>query len=168
VTPGCGRVGCGVIWRESESNALLIGRREVPARVFTIDLTSGQRKLFKTFTPADRQGCLLISRRSFPVTSRVTFIPTNALLRISSAPSPDQDQSTIKEHTNAHSMPRSGVADVAFIGHTLRCCFATNSGLRRMMLQLAASANASSWLTTYTLEIIAMAQSSRFSPLFGF
>jgi hypothetical protein len=56
VTPGCGRVGCGVIWRESESNALLIGRREVPARVFTIDLTSGQRKLFKTFTPADLTG----------------------------------------------------------------------------------------------------------------
>src|SRR5579862_11557 len=39
-----------------DGKSLLIGRREVPARVFTIDLVSGQRKLFKTFTPADPTG----------------------------------------------------------------------------------------------------------------
>jgi eukaryotic-like serine/threonine-protein kinase len=42
-------------WAPDE-NALLVGRREVPARVLTIDLKSGQRKLFKTFSPADPTG----------------------------------------------------------------------------------------------------------------
>jgi eukaryotic-like serine/threonine-protein kinase len=40
----------------ADGKALLVGRREVPARVFTIDLATGQRKLFKTFTPADPTG----------------------------------------------------------------------------------------------------------------
>jgi|SRR5579872_2920705 len=39
-----------------DGKALLVGRREVPARVFTVDLASGQRKLFKTVTPADPTG----------------------------------------------------------------------------------------------------------------
>jgi len=39
-----------------DGKALLVGRREVPARVFTIDLGSGQRKPFKTFSPADPTG----------------------------------------------------------------------------------------------------------------
>ena len=36
--------------------ALLVGRREVPARVFLVDLKSGARKLFKTVSPADSTG----------------------------------------------------------------------------------------------------------------
>jgi Tol biopolymer transport system component len=39
-----------------DGKALLVGRREVPAGVFTIDLASGQRKPFKTFSPADPTG----------------------------------------------------------------------------------------------------------------
>jgi len=39
-----------------DGKVLLVGRREVPARVFTIDLASGQRKPFKTFSPADPTG----------------------------------------------------------------------------------------------------------------
>lgn len=39
-----------------DGKALLVGRREVPARVFTIDLGSGQRKPFKTFPPTDPTG----------------------------------------------------------------------------------------------------------------
>jgi WD40 repeat protein len=39
-----------------DGKALLVGRREVPARVFTIDLASGRRKPFKTFSPADPTG----------------------------------------------------------------------------------------------------------------
>lgn len=39
-----------------DGKALMVGRREVPARVFTINLASGERKLFKTFSPADPTG----------------------------------------------------------------------------------------------------------------
>jgi Tol biopolymer transport system component len=39
-----------------DGKALLVGRREVPARVFAINLSSGERKLFKTFSPADPTG----------------------------------------------------------------------------------------------------------------
>jgi hypothetical protein len=39
-----------------DGKALLVGRREVPTRIFTIDLASGQRKLFKAFSPADPTG----------------------------------------------------------------------------------------------------------------
>jgi Tol biopolymer transport system component len=39
-----------------DGKALLVGRREVPSRVFTIDLASGQRKLFRAFSPADTTG----------------------------------------------------------------------------------------------------------------
>jgi len=39
-----------------DGKSLLVGRREVPARVFTINLLSGERKLFKTFSPADPTG----------------------------------------------------------------------------------------------------------------
>jgi eukaryotic-like serine/threonine-protein kinase len=40
----------------TDGKGLLVGRREVPARVFTINLASGERKLFKTFSPADPTG----------------------------------------------------------------------------------------------------------------
>jgi eukaryotic-like serine/threonine-protein kinase len=39
-----------------DGKALLVGRREVPARVFTVALASGQRTPFKTFSPADPTG----------------------------------------------------------------------------------------------------------------
>lgn len=39
-----------------DGKSLLVGHREVPASVFTIDLASGERKLFKTFSPADPTG----------------------------------------------------------------------------------------------------------------
>jgi len=39
-----------------DGKSLLVGRREVPARVFTIDLASGERKLFKTLSPLDPTG----------------------------------------------------------------------------------------------------------------
>ncbi len=39
-----------------DGKALLVGKREVPARVFTIDVASGQRNLFKTLSPADPTG----------------------------------------------------------------------------------------------------------------
>lgn len=40
----------------SDGKSLLVGRREVPARIFTISLLSGERKLLKTFSPADPTG----------------------------------------------------------------------------------------------------------------
>jgi hypothetical protein len=39
-----------------DGKALLVGRREVPSRIFTIDLGTGQRKLFSSFSPADTTG----------------------------------------------------------------------------------------------------------------
>jgi hypothetical protein len=39
-----------------DGKALLVGRREVPIRLFTIDLASGERKLFKTVSPGDPTG----------------------------------------------------------------------------------------------------------------
>jgi Tol biopolymer transport system component len=39
-----------------DGKALLVGRREVPSRIFTIDLATGQRKLFRSFSPADTTG----------------------------------------------------------------------------------------------------------------
>jgi Tol biopolymer transport system component len=39
-----------------DGKSLLVGRREVPTRVFTIDMTTGQRKLFRSFSPADPTG----------------------------------------------------------------------------------------------------------------
>jgi hypothetical protein len=39
-----------------EGKSLLVGRRELPARVFTINLMSGERKLFKAFSPPDPTG----------------------------------------------------------------------------------------------------------------
>jgi|HubBroStandDraft_1064217.scaffolds.fasta_scaffold00002_159 Tol biopolymer transport system component len=39
-----------------DGKSLLVGRREVPSRIFTIDLASGQRKLFRSFSPADPTG----------------------------------------------------------------------------------------------------------------
>jgi Tol biopolymer transport system component len=44
-----------VQWTQ-DGKALLVGRREVPARVFVIDLATGQRKLLKSFMPADPTG----------------------------------------------------------------------------------------------------------------
>jgi hypothetical protein len=39
-----------------DGRALLVGRLEVPTPVFVIDLATGQRKLFKLFSPADTTG----------------------------------------------------------------------------------------------------------------
>jgi len=39
-----------------DGRSLLVGRREVPARVFVIDLASKQRQLLKSFMPADPTG----------------------------------------------------------------------------------------------------------------
>ncbi len=39
-----------------DGKTLLVGRREVPARVFTINLASGERKLMQSFTPAAPTG----------------------------------------------------------------------------------------------------------------
>jgi eukaryotic-like serine/threonine-protein kinase len=39
-----------------DGKALLVGRREVPSHVFLIDLKSGERKLFRSFSPADTTG----------------------------------------------------------------------------------------------------------------
>ena len=39
-----------------DGKSLLVGRREVPSTIFTIDLATGQRKLLKSFSPADPTG----------------------------------------------------------------------------------------------------------------
>ena len=39
-----------------DGKSLLVGRREVPSKIFTIDLASGERKLFRSFSPADPTG----------------------------------------------------------------------------------------------------------------
>ena len=39
-----------------DGKSLLVGRREVPSRIFTIDLATGQRKLLRSFSPADPTG----------------------------------------------------------------------------------------------------------------
>jgi Tol biopolymer transport system component len=44
-----------VQWTQ-DGKSLLIGRREVPSRILTIDLATGQRKLLRTFSPADPTG----------------------------------------------------------------------------------------------------------------
>jgi len=40
----------------TDGKELLVGRREIPARVFLINLTSGERKLMQSFMPADPTG----------------------------------------------------------------------------------------------------------------
>jgi Tol biopolymer transport system component len=42
----------------ADGKSLLVGRPEIPNRVFVIDLASGQRRLFKTFPSADPTGLL--------------------------------------------------------------------------------------------------------------
>jgi hypothetical protein len=44
-----------VQWTQ-DGKSLLVGRREVPTRVFTIDMATGQRKLFRSFSPSDPTG----------------------------------------------------------------------------------------------------------------
>ena len=39
-----------------DGKSLLVGRREVPSKIFTIDFATGQRKLFRFFSPADPTG----------------------------------------------------------------------------------------------------------------
>ena len=39
-----------------DKKSLLVGRREVPSKIFMIDLSTGQRKLFRSFSPADPTG----------------------------------------------------------------------------------------------------------------
>jgi len=39
-----------------DGKSLLVGRREVPTRIFTLDVATGQRKLFRSFSPADPTG----------------------------------------------------------------------------------------------------------------
>lgn len=39
-----------------DGKSLLVGRREVPSRVFMIDVATGQRKLFRSFSPGDPTG----------------------------------------------------------------------------------------------------------------
>jgi Tol biopolymer transport system component len=39
-----------------DGKSLLVGRREVPSRIFTIDLATGQRKLLRSFSPSDPTG----------------------------------------------------------------------------------------------------------------
>jgi Tol biopolymer transport system component len=39
-----------------DGKSLLVGRREVPSKIFTIDFATGQRKLFRSFSPADPTG----------------------------------------------------------------------------------------------------------------
>jgi eukaryotic-like serine/threonine-protein kinase len=50
------QIGDVAIQWTPDGKALVVGRREVPAHVFTIDLASGERKLFKTLSPADPTG----------------------------------------------------------------------------------------------------------------
>jgi len=40
----------------ADGKSLLVGRREVPSPIFTIDLATGQRKLLRSFSPADPTG----------------------------------------------------------------------------------------------------------------
>ncbi|MGA8440403.1 MAG: protein kinase [Candidatus Sulfotelmatobacter sp.] len=40
----------------ADGKSLLVGRREVPSRIFAIDLATGQRKLLRSFSPADPTG----------------------------------------------------------------------------------------------------------------
>jgi hypothetical protein len=46
--------------------ALLVAREEIPTRVFMIDLATGQRKLFRSFTPADAAGLFASGAPDFP------------------------------------------------------------------------------------------------------
>jgi Tol biopolymer transport system component len=39
-----------------DAKSLLVGHREVPSKVFTVDLATGQRKLLRSFSPADPTG----------------------------------------------------------------------------------------------------------------
>jgi hypothetical protein len=41
---------------DTGQKSLLVGRREVPSKIFMIDLSTGQRKLFRSFSPADPTG----------------------------------------------------------------------------------------------------------------
>jgi hypothetical protein len=42
----------------ADGKSLLVGRTDIPNRVFMIDLASGQHKLFKAFSPVDPTGLL--------------------------------------------------------------------------------------------------------------
>ena len=48
-----------------DGKALLVAREEIPTRVFMIDLATGQRKLFRSFTPADAAGLFASGAPSF-------------------------------------------------------------------------------------------------------
>lgn len=41
-----------------DGKSLVVGRTEIPNRVFIIDMATGQRKVFKTFTALDPTGLL--------------------------------------------------------------------------------------------------------------
>jgi Tol biopolymer transport system component len=53
--PGVEPEDIPVMWTV-DGKSLLVGRREVPTRVFILDLATGQRKLFRSFSPADTTG----------------------------------------------------------------------------------------------------------------
>jgi serine/threonine protein kinase len=48
-----------------DGKGLVVGRTEIPNRVFTIDMTNGQRKVMKTFSSLDPTGLLDNARPSF-------------------------------------------------------------------------------------------------------
>ena len=39
-----------------DGKSILVGKREVPARVFVVNLASGERRLMQSFMPADPTG----------------------------------------------------------------------------------------------------------------
>lgn len=48
-----------------DGKVLLIGSTDVPTRVFTVDLSTGQRKLYRTFAPADSTGLFDLAPPNF-------------------------------------------------------------------------------------------------------
>jgi hypothetical protein len=42
----------------ADGKSILVGRSEIPNRIFMIDLATAQRKLFKSFSPPDATGLL--------------------------------------------------------------------------------------------------------------
>ncbi len=49
----------------ADGKSLLIGSTDVPTRVFTVDLASGQRRLYRTFAPADATGLFDLAPPNF-------------------------------------------------------------------------------------------------------
>jgi eukaryotic-like serine/threonine-protein kinase len=73
--------GEGPIRWTPDGKSLLIGKLEIPIQVYILDVTTGQRKLFKTITPADPTG---LFNASEPVFSRDLKSSVYSYIRITS------------------------------------------------------------------------------------